>query len=107
MNDYIDFIENKIKKNIDVEKIRILDKSDKHKSHKSFDPHKYHLYLEIESKFLKLNCEKANLILNWYPLLDFEKTISLTANWYKDYYSKKNMVKTTEKQIKEYISLIK
>jgi len=53
MNDYIDFIENKIKKNIDVEKIRILDKSDKHKSHKSFDPHKYHLYLEIESKFLK------------------------------------------------------
>ena len=53
MDDYIDFIENKIKKNIDVEKIRILDKSDKHKSHKSFDSHKYHLYLEIESKFLK------------------------------------------------------
>tara|TARA_B100000029_G_scaffold124840_1_gene118338 strand:- start:146 stop:400 length:255 start_codon:yes stop_codon:yes gene_type:complete len=53
MNNYIDFIEKKIKKNIDVEKIRILDNSQKHKSHKSFDSDKYHLYLEIESKFLK------------------------------------------------------
>ena len=52
MNDYIDFIENKIKKNINVEKIIILDNSHKHKRHKSFHADKRHLYLEIESKFL-------------------------------------------------------
>ena len=53
MNNYIDFIENKIKKNINAEKIRILDNSYKHKDHKSFNSDKYHLYLEIESKFLR------------------------------------------------------
>ena len=53
MNDYIDFIENKIKKNINVEKIVILDNSHKHKNHKSFHVNKRHLYLEIESKFLR------------------------------------------------------
>ncbi len=53
MNDYIDFIENKIKKNINVEKIVILDNSHKHKNHKSFQANKRHLYLEIESKFLR------------------------------------------------------
>jgi BolA protein len=53
MDDYIDFIENKIKKNIDVEKIIILDNSHKHKNHKSFHANKRHLYLEIESKFLR------------------------------------------------------
>tara|TARA_B100000965_G_scaffold192520_1_gene160742 strand:+ start:188 stop:442 length:255 start_codon:yes stop_codon:yes gene_type:complete len=53
MNDYISFIENKIKKSINVEKITILDNSYKHKNHKSFDSERYHLYLEIESKFLK------------------------------------------------------
>ena len=53
MDDYIDFIENKIKKNIDVEKIIILDNSHKHKNHKSFDANKRHLYLEVESKFLR------------------------------------------------------
>ena len=53
MNDYISFIENKIKKSINVEKITILDNSQKHKNHKSFDSSRYHLYLEIESKFLR------------------------------------------------------
>ncbi len=53
MDDYINFIENKIKKNIDVEKIIVLDNSYKHKKHKSFDVNKRHLYLEIESKFLR------------------------------------------------------
>ena len=52
MKDYIDFIENKIKKNVDVEKIIILDNSHKHAKHKYFQADKRHLYLEIESKFL-------------------------------------------------------
>ncbi len=53
MSNYIDFVEKKIKKSINLEKIKILDNSHKHKTHKSYSPDKYHLYLEIHSKFLK------------------------------------------------------
>ena len=60
MNDFLEFIENKIKENIKVERILIVDNSSKHKKHKSFDSEKYHLSLEIESVYLKsLNRIKA------------------------------------------------
>jgi len=60
MNDFLSFIENKIKKNIEVEKILIVDNSNQHKKHKFFDSEKYHLKLEIESAYLRsLNKIKA------------------------------------------------
>ena len=52
MNDFLSFIENKIKKNIKVEKILIVDNSNQHKKHRFFDSKKYHLSLEIESNYL-------------------------------------------------------
>ena len=52
MNDFLSFIENKIKKNIKVEKILITDNSNQHKKHKFFDSEKYHLKLEIKSTYL-------------------------------------------------------
>ena len=42
-----------------------------------------------EATLLKLNCEKAQNLLNWYPLLDFKETVELTTTWYKSYYEKK------------------
>ena len=60
MNDFLSFIENKIKKNIKVEKILIVDNSNLHKKHRFFDSKKYHLKLEIESTYLRsLNRIKA------------------------------------------------
>ena len=60
MNDFLSFIENKIKKNIKVEKILITDNSSQHKKHRFFDSKKYHLKLEIQSAYLsKLNKIKA------------------------------------------------
>jgi BolA protein len=53
MKKFLKFIEDKIKNNLDIEKIRVIDNTHKHKSHKSFDVDKYHLSLEIESKYLK------------------------------------------------------
>jgi stress-induced morphogen len=53
MNDFLEFVKNKIKNNIKVEKIQIINNSNLHKKHKSFDPEKYHLKLEIESVYLK------------------------------------------------------
>ena len=53
MNDFLSFIENKIKKNIKVEKILITDNSNQHKKHRFFDSEKYHLKLDIQSTYLR------------------------------------------------------
>ena len=62
MNLYINQIEEKIKKKIKIEKIKIIDNSEAHKKHKSFQKGKLHLVLEIESKYLnnlkRLDAEK-------------------------------------------------
>jgi|TARA_B110000967_G_scaffold160420_1_gene166303 stress-induced morphogen len=52
MNDFLKIIENKIKRNIKVENILIIDNSTFHKKHKFFDPKKCHLCLEIKSNYL-------------------------------------------------------
>ena len=52
MNDFLSMIENKIKKNIEIENILIVDNSNKHKKHKFFNSKKYHLKLEIQSTYL-------------------------------------------------------
>jgi len=60
MNDFLELLQNKIKKNIKVENILIIDNSNQHKKHKSFDAKKYHIRLEIESVYLNsLNKIKA------------------------------------------------
>ena len=41
MNDFLSFVENKIKKNIELEKIVIIDNSNQHKKHRFFDSEKY------------------------------------------------------------------
>tara|TARA_B110000967_G_scaffold193749_1_gene221601 strand:+ start:19 stop:273 length:255 start_codon:yes stop_codon:yes gene_type:complete len=52
MNDFLKFIEKKIKKNIKTEGVLIIDNSKLHKKHKFFNAEKYHLCLEIESVYL-------------------------------------------------------
>ena len=52
MNEFLKFVENKIKQNIKIESILITDNSSHHKKHKFFDPQKYHLKLEIKSNYL-------------------------------------------------------
>ena len=52
MKEYLEYIENKIINNLKIEKIKILDNSSKHSKHKFFDINKYHLALEIHSKYL-------------------------------------------------------
>jgi CDP-glucose 4,6-dehydratase len=39
-----------------------------------------------EAGLLKLNCDKALADLNWQPTLDFEETVKMTVEWYKQYY---------------------
>ena len=46
-----------------------------------------------EANLLMLDCSKANKILNWEPIWDFNKTIEKTILWYKDF-SEKNQINT-------------
>jgi CDP-glucose 4,6-dehydratase len=59
-----------------------------------------------ESGLLKLNCDKANQLLNWQSVLSFKKTIQITSEWYKEFYNEKlNMKDFTKYQIEEYMKL--
>ena len=53
MDNYFKKIENKLKKEISIEKIKIIDNSYKHRGHKFFSPNKLHLHIKIESLYLK------------------------------------------------------
>ena len=54
MKDYLKYIENKLRNStLSIEDIKILDNTNKHKTHKFFDKNKYHLHLEVKSKKFK------------------------------------------------------
>jgi len=55
-----------------------------------------------EKKFLFLNSSKIRKLMNWKPLLDIEETLKETAEWYKFFFNKKNIIKKTLDQIKFY-----
>jgi CDP-glucose 4,6-dehydratase len=44
-----------------------------------------------EAGLLKLNCDKVLMDLDWHSALDFEETIRMTAEWYKEYYQNKSV----------------
>ena len=53
MNNFFEKITTKLKKEIKIEHIEIVDNSYKHKNHKFFSPDKFHLHLKIKSSYLK------------------------------------------------------
>ena len=52
MKDYFNEIDKKLKEQIEIEELKIVDNSYKHKGHKSFSPEKFHLHLTIKSLYL-------------------------------------------------------
>ena len=52
MKNYFDEINVKLKKQIEIEDLNIVDNSHKHKGHKFYSPEKYHLHLKIKSLYL-------------------------------------------------------
>ena len=55
-----------------------------------------------EAQLLKLNCDKANHILSWYPRWSVKKTIEVTADWYKVYLERGDLEEITDIQINDY-----
>lgn len=57
-----------------------------------------------EAGLLKLNCDKALFDLDWQPALQFEETVRMTAEWYRQFYQnpKDSMYEYTTNQINAY-----
>ena len=53
MENYLDFITKKLKNNLSVNTLKLIDNSHLHVGHKFYDKNKYHLKLEIDSDELK------------------------------------------------------
>ena len=76
MNLYINQIEEKIKNKIKLEEIKIIDNTESHRTHKSFQEGKLHLILEIKSNYLKkLKRIEAEKILMEIIKDEFQKNI--------------------------------
>ena len=76
MSLYINQIKKKIKNKIKLEKIEIIDNSDAHRGHKSFQKGKLHLILEIKSNYLNnLSRLEAEKILMKTIKEEFKKNI--------------------------------
>jgi BolA protein len=52
MKNYFDDIRAKLNNEIEIEDIKIVDNSHKHKGHKFFSPEKFHLHIKIKSLYL-------------------------------------------------------
>lgn len=56
-----------------------------------------------EAGLLKLNCDKALHRLSWRPVLDFEGTVRMTAEWYRQFYSRSEQAAAlSRRQVAEY-----
>tara|TARA_B110000211_G_C13745873_1_gene406603 strand:- start:149 stop:415 length:267 start_codon:yes stop_codon:yes gene_type:complete len=53
MKNYFDEINAKLKKQIAIEELLIVDNSHKHRGHKFYNPEKFHLHVKIKSLYLK------------------------------------------------------
>jgi CDP-glucose 4,6-dehydratase len=59
-----------------------------------------------EAGLLQLNCNKALNDLQWAPTLDFEETVMMTIDWYREYYEAgQSMNSFTMYQIEQYAVL--
>ncbi|MFA5997319.1 MAG: CDP-glucose 4,6-dehydratase [Candidatus Paceibacterota bacterium] len=61
-----------------------------------------------EASLLKLDINKAIALLDWAPKLNFQETLNLTFDWYKNYYdNKEDVVEFTNKQINNFFGNIR
>lgn len=57
-----------------------------------------------EAHYLKLDCSKAKMRLNWEPVWDLSTTLEKIVNWQKAWLNKENMHEYTINEIKEYMA---
>jgi len=55
-----------------------------------------------EANLLQLNCDKAHQLLGWSPKWNVEKTLDMTAAWYKVFMNEGDIEATTKAQLQDY-----
>ena len=76
MKNYFDEIKSKLKKQVEIEELVLVDNSHKHKGHKFFSPEKFHLHLKVKSLYLNsISRVNAQKIIMKILKKDLEKTI--------------------------------
>lgn len=56
-----------------------------------------------EAHYLKLDCSKARMKLNWQPVWDLNTTLNKIVGWHKEWLAKRNMREYTLAEIKDYM----
>ena len=65
MKNFLEYIKEKLNRELKPKKFLLIDNSYLHVKHKSFDPNRFHLKLVIESKYLKnMKTIDANRIIH-------------------------------------------
>ena len=55
-----------------------------------------------EAHFLKLDCSKAHMALNWKPRLNLSTALAWTVEWYRAFNANDDVALLSEKQIERY-----
>ncbi|MBT3596630.1 MAG: CDP-glucose 4,6-dehydratase [Verrucomicrobia bacterium] len=55
-----------------------------------------------EAGLLQLNCDRAHQMLEWYPRWDFERTLDMTVDWYRNVQDGDEAKKVTREQLYDY-----
>lgn len=59
-----------------------------------------------EAAYLKLNCDKARTRLGWRPVIDFDRAMHLTSEWYRAFHDGANMRSVALNQIAAVVTLL-
>ena len=59
-----------------------------------------------EANYLKLDCSKAQALLDWYPVINLENSIKSIVEWNKAFLKGENIRRVTENQIDEYFRIL-
>lgn len=75
--------------------------------HKNLQMHKGVEIVEFpgqphEARFLKLDCSKVKSELKWRPVINLDKALQFTTDWYESFFQKEEMRSKTFSQIKSY-----
>src|SRR5437762_2512583 len=61
-----------------------------------------------EARLLNLAIDKAHQLLGWQPVWNFEQTIAMTVNWYRDHKDRPAEARAlTMRQIGDYVTAAK
>jgi CDP-glucose 4,6-dehydratase len=62
--------------------------------------------IQHEAQLLRLNCDKAHQLLDWYPRWDIDTTLRVTADWYRRVTAGESAKVVTAQQVSQYFNCI-